>query len=89
MLNTSNETVSEKKERKTISINIPKLSLPSIQSLVLALLIIVGLLQTVQLFSLDQKIASASFSSGKSPATSQATGSGAGTSALPEMVGGC
>lgn len=86
MLNNTNPSATE---QKTISINIPKPSFPSMQSLVLILLIIVGALQTIQLFALDQKIAGASFSSSKPAVSAQASGSGSGSSALPEMVGGC
>lgn len=78
------------KEEKTISIKIPKLKLPSLQSGVLILLIIVGALQTIQLFALDQQIASAKIDTSKTvsaPVSSSSTDSV--TSSLPSMVGGC
>ncbi len=80
-----------KKEAKVISIRIPKIGLPTLQSGVLILLIIVGLLQTVQLFALDQKIANAKIGTGASSASSSSSAptSGSTTSSLPNMVGGC
>lgn len=71
---------------RTISIRIPTLSMPGLQSFVLILLIIAGLLQTVQLFGLQKNIASATI---KSAAPAQAAAGAGGSSALPQMVGGC
>ncbi|MCR4278852.1 MAG: hypothetical protein NUV81_03035 [bacterium] len=76
-----------KSKGKTISIRIPAPSLPSIQSLFIILLIIVGLIQTAQLYGLQKNIASAKINT-----TSASVGSGtagSNSSALPTMVGGC
>ena len=79
-----------KKEPTVISIKIPKIQLPTLQSGVLILLIIVGLLQTTQLFALDQQINNAKINSSASGATSTpAASTGATSSSLPNMVGGC
>lgn len=84
------ETAQEShKEEKTISIKLPKIKLPSFQSGILLLLILVGALQTVQLFALDQKIASAKVNTSGGSTTPAATPSSPANSALPEMVGGC
>jgi|GEM_PF-3732427 len=81
----------EKKEDKTISITLPKLGLPSIQAVILTLLILVGLLQTLQLYGLSQQVVSAKVSSSGSPTSVTASGgsTGSATEALPDMVGGC
>lgn len=74
---------------RSITLKIPKLSV-SLQSGILIMLIIVALLQTVQLYGLDRKIASAQAPAASTAVTpASASGSGSVTSALPEMVGGC
>lgn len=73
------------KETKTISIKIPNIKLPTLQSAVLIMLIAVGILQTAQLFALDRQIADIKTSSSDDSADSDDSA----TSSLPEMVGGC
>lgn len=79
-------------ENKTISIKIPKIKLPTLQSGVLILLITVGILQTVQLYGLDRQIAKSNIGA-KTNATSTSSPpssvNGSVTSSLPKMVGGC
>ncbi len=75
-------------ERKTISLTLPKISLPSLQSGVLILLIIVGGLQTAQLFALNRKITSARVNVGGA-STAPTSTTTPPTSSLPNMVGGC
>ena len=82
--NMENETQEKSKE---ITLRIPKLSIKGFQSTILILLIVVGLLQTVQLFGLQKSIASAKIGTPSAGGNTQApTGS---SSALPEIVGGC
>ena len=76
-------------EEKGVFIRLPKFTLPSLQSGILFLLILVGALQTAQLFALDKKIASAKINTTGSPSVAAPAASNPGTSALPEMVGGC
>lgn len=73
--------------KKTISFSLPAVSLPGVQSWVLILLIVVGLLQTAQLFGLNQRVVNAN--GVPSAAASTSTSSGSVTSSLPNMVGGC
>lgn len=71
---------------RTVTLRLPKVSGLSLQAVILLLLIIVGGLQTVQLFGLKNAIANAKVS----PAVSAPSGgSGASGSSLPKMVGGC
>ncbi len=82
----------EKKEANVISIRLPKIQLPTLQSGVLILLVIVGVLQTTQLFALDRQIANAKIGASASSASSAApaaSSTGSTTSSLPNMVGGC
>lgn len=79
-------------ESKTISIKIPKIKLPTLQSGILILLIVVGILQTVQLYGLNRQIAKANIGAKTSTtSTSSPTSSSNSsvTSSLPNMVGGC
>ncbi len=96
-INDSTETKHKKRSApKTVSIRIPRISVPGIQSTFLILLIAVGALQTVQLIGLQQNIANANVSSSTNktsataPVSTATTGApgGSGT-ALPKMVGGC
>lgn len=90
---TQTQQTKEEPTRRSVSIPLPRLSVPGFQSVILVLLILVGLLQTVQLFGLQDYIASAKVSSSSATTTAPAAPSG-GTSgssgtALPDMVGGC
>ncbi|MBI5370298.1 hypothetical protein HZA85_03860 [Candidatus Uhrbacteria bacterium] len=76
------------KEARTVSIRIPKFSLPSLQSGILILLVLVGVLQTVQLYGLDQQIVKAKTSVGAAAPVS-ASAAPSSSSSLPNMVGGC
>ncbi|MCR4314293.1 MAG: hypothetical protein NUV84_03540 [Candidatus Uhrbacteria bacterium] len=80
-----------KSEPKTISIKLPRLQLPSLQAGILILLIVVGVLQTAQLYGLNLQIASAKVGSTGTPTTSSSSASSTDsvTSSLPNMVGGC
>lgn len=74
---------------RSITLKIPKLSV-SFQSGILILLIVVALLQTIQLYGLDRRIASAKAPAAATAVTSASAGNSESvTSALPEMVGGC
>ncbi|MBI4714309.1 hypothetical protein HY771_03960 [Candidatus Uhrbacteria bacterium] len=76
--------------QKSFTIRIPSFHFPSLQQSILVLLIIVGLLQTVQLLALDRQIATASASSASpTSSASPASSSSSVTSSLPKMVGGC
>ncbi|NQV12054.1 hypothetical protein HQ524_01700 [Candidatus Uhrbacteria bacterium] len=87
------ETKEKKAEAKTVSIKLPVMELPSIQAIILILLIVVGGLQTAQLYGLNVRIASGDVgakSSSTVPVASSSSGSGGSvTSTLPTMVGGC
>ncbi|MFA4845482.1 MAG: hypothetical protein WC654_02905 [Patescibacteria group bacterium] len=80
-------------ESRSITIKLPSFPKVNFQSTVLLLLIVVGLIQTVQLFGIRNAAASASVtpasstSSTTSPSSSGSSSSG--ESALPSMVGGC
>lgn len=76
-----------KEKSREITFRIPKFSIKGFQSTILILLIIVGLLQTVQLFGLQKSIASAKIGTPSAGGNTQATTGS--SSALPEMVGGC
>ncbi len=76
-------------EARTISFRVPRLKLPSLQAAILILLIVVGVLQTVQLYGLNLQIASAQVDVGGSSTVSTPTASSSTTSSLPNMVGGC
>jgi hypothetical protein len=79
------EMTESKTEGKTISIKLPRIKLPSLQAGILILLILVGILQTAQLYGLNLQI-----SSGKvNAAPSSSSSSDSVTSSLPNMVGGC
>jgi len=78
------------KEAKTISIKLPRLKLPSFQAAILILLIVVGVLQTVQLYGLNLQIASSQVNtSSSSSASAPSSTTESVTSSLPTMVGGC
>lgn len=81
------------KTEKTISIRVPQIKLPSLQAGVLILLIVVGVLQTAQLYGLNLKIASGQVSAGSVTSAASAPAAGSSTdsttSSLPSMVGGC
>ncbi len=86
----SNEPAKEPiQEARTISFRVPRLKLPSLQAAILILLVVVGVLQTVQLYGLNLQIASAQVDIGGSPTVSAPTASSSATSSLPNMVGGC
>ncbi len=79
-----------KPKEKTISIKLPSFKLPSLQAGVLILLIVVGILQTAQLYGLNLQIRSGQTGGGNAPTVSSPTGeAGSTTSTLPSMVGGC
>ncbi len=72
---------------KTLTIRLPKFD---VQTVVLALIAAVTVLQTVQLYSLKAATKGATVKSATAPAAAQTTGaSGSSNSALPQMVGGC
>lgn len=75
---------------RTISIKLPRLSLPSLQASILILLIGVGVFQTVQLYGLNLQITSGKVGVDSGQAVSSPTDStDSVTSSLPNMVGGC
>ncbi|HBL39448.1 TPA: hypothetical protein DDZ10_02135 [Candidatus Uhrbacteria bacterium] len=79
-----------KPKEKTISIKLPSLKLPSLQAGVLILLIVVGVLQTAQLYGLNLQIRSGQANAGSTTTVSSPAGEvGSTTSTLPSMVGGC
>lgn len=78
------------KESKTISVKIPQIKLPSLQATILILLIVVGVLQTAQLYGLNSRVSSGQVSASTSPTVAASTNStDSTTSSLPSMVGGC
>lgn len=76
-------------ERKTISITVPRLRWPSLQSAVLILLILAGAFQVIQLYALDQRIAATGLYPMHGASAQTGPVSGGSSSELPEMVGGC
>lgn len=94
MENENNNSHNNRDKKESISIQIPKIHLPDLGPWVLMLLIVVGTLQTVQLFGLRQSVSNAQ----SAPATSTAVvpssstpsaSGGASAASLPKMVGGC
>lgn len=87
----TSEAHETKPDQKTITIKLPRLQLPTLQTGILILLIVVGVLQTAQLYGLNLQIASAKVgASGTPPASSSsASSTDSVTSSLPNMVGGC
>ena len=86
------EETKHEHEEKTISIKLPRVKLPSLQAAILILLIVVGVLQTAQLYGLNLQIASAKVGSTGTPTASSSSSSSSTdsvTSSLPNMVGGC
>ncbi|MBF8280332.1 MAG: hypothetical protein HW383_105 [Candidatus Magasanikbacteria bacterium] len=72
---------------RTLTISIPKLNM---QVIVLALLAIVTIFQTVQLYSLKSKAGALTVKAATGGASSAAPAAAAGSNAaLPDMVGGC
>lgn len=86
----SEENNNMKPKEKTISIKVPRMKLPSLQAGILILLIVVGALQTAQLYGLNLQISSGQVQATTRSSTSASDStSGSTTSSLPQMVGGC
>lgn len=83
---TMNTEQNPSQKGRTITLRLPKISGLSVQTLVLALLIGVGGLQTVQLYGLKNSVAQAKV---KPAVAAPAGGSGSSGTSLPTMVGGC
>lgn len=71
----------------SFTIRLPKPSTGGVELLVLSFLIVVGLIQTVQLFAIQQTAASVKLS--PSSVTAPASSGGSSGTDLPGMVGGC
>ena len=76
-------------DAKTFTIRLPKPSTGGVELLVLSFLIVVGLIQTVQLFAIQQTAASVKVSPAATGAPAAAPSGGSSGSELPGMVGGC
>lgn len=87
-LNDCEHEEKESRARRSISIPLPSVSLRSLESLVLLLLVVVGGLQTIELFELKRVMASADLTA-ESVQTNVSSGSSSSGSSLPTMVGGC
>ena len=75
---------------KSITIRLPKLPRLSMQTLVLALVLIVAIFQTAELFGLQRAINGGSFQvTAPANAATLSAPSAPSSGALPEMVGGC
>lgn len=87
----TSEAHETKPDQKTISIKLPRFQLPSLQAGILILLIVVGVLQTAQLYGLNLQIASAKVGTTQTSSTSSSSSASTDsvTSSLPDMVGGC
>jgi len=76
-------------KKSTVTISLPKFAFMKFESLFLVLIIIAGLLQTVELFGLRSAVASANTGVSTTKTTTSGSAQGGSTTQLPEMVGGC
>lgn len=81
------EEASPRSASKGITIHLPKLPQLSMHAIVLALVLIVAIVQSIQLFELKRALSEDALSAAVPPTSSASPLPSSG--ALPEMVGGC
>ena len=76
-------------KKKSLSVTIPRPTLPSLQATILILLIAVGVLQTAQLYGLSVRLSSGEVNAAPASVIAPSGSTDSVTSSLPSMVGGC